>query len=69
MKETDWHHAPLHRFVPGAVHMITAGTLDKRHFFRGREALGLFQDVLLQGVAGEGWITMISPGMNPFSTT
>jgi len=24
-----WHHAPLHVFVPGAVYMVTAGTLHK----------------------------------------
>ena len=55
MKETDWHHAPLHRFVPGAVHMITAATLDKRHLFRTGEALSLFQHRLLEGITQAGW--------------
>jgi putative transposase len=55
MIETDWHHAPLHRFVPGAVYMITGATLDKTHYFRNAPALSLFQNHLLEGFAQAGW--------------
>ncbi|MCC5843848.1 MAG: transposase [Verrucomicrobia bacterium] len=55
MKEIDWHHAPLHRFVPNAVHMITAATYGKKHLFRGNKRLAFFQETLLNGLAEHGW--------------
>ncbi|MCC5848236.1 MAG: hypothetical protein JJU29_09085 [Verrucomicrobia bacterium] len=56
MIETDWHHAPLHRFVPGAVHMITAGTLDKKHLFHDASRLNLMQDLLLDRMRELEWL-------------
>ncbi|MCC5847476.1 MAG: transposase [Verrucomicrobia bacterium] len=55
MKETDWHHAPLHRFVPGAVHMVTASTLNKEHIFRDNRRLSLFMRIVLDGFVNAGW--------------
>ena len=55
MKETDWHHAPLHRFVPNAVHMITASTLRKQHLFSNTKKLSFLQDTLLNGFQEFGW--------------
>jgi putative transposase len=56
MNETNWHHAPLHRFVPGGIHMVTGATLDKAHFFKEPGALSLFQDVLLNTLDAHGWV-------------
>ena len=53
MKTIDWHHAPLHKFVPGAVHMITASTLNKQHLFRNVRGLNLIQETLLLFFADE----------------
>ena len=55
MKEVDWHHAPVHRFVPGSVHMVTASTLHKTHVFRDNRRLSLFMRVVLEGFSGQGW--------------
>jgi putative transposase len=55
MIETDWHHAPLHRFVPGAVHMITAGTLHKEPFFHDGPRLKLMQTFLLERMEELKW--------------
>jgi putative transposase len=55
MIETNWHHAPLHRFIPNAVHMITGSTLHKRHLFRDGSRLAFFQDTLLSGFREFGW--------------
>jgi putative transposase len=55
MIETDWHHAPLHRFVPNAVHMITASTLHKKHLFKNPRSLSFLQDTLLTGFREYGW--------------
>jgi putative transposase len=56
MKETDWHHAPLHRFVPGAIHMVTGATMGKIHIFKDPERLNVFQGVLLDQLYANGWI-------------
>ena len=56
MMETDWHHAPLHRFVPGAVYMITAGTLHKAHLFKGDPRMDLLHGILLDHLASAAWI-------------
>ena len=50
-----WHHAPLHVFVPGAVYMITAGTINKDHIFRGDSKLRLLSGVLQETVSACGW--------------
>ena len=56
MKETDWHHAPLHRFVPGAVHMITGATFEKQRLFHDAKRLDLFLDTLMTHFLEAGWI-------------
>ena len=56
MKETNWHHAPLHRFVPGAIHMVTGATRDKVHFYDDATRLDVFQEVLLEHLYAHGWI-------------
>jgi putative transposase len=55
MKETDWHHAPLHRFLPNAMHMITASTYGKEHLFLGNQRLDFLQNTLLNGLTEYGW--------------
>ena len=50
-----WHHAPLHVFVPGTVYMVTAGTLNKEHVFRGPERLTLLQDCLRLALEAYRW--------------
>ena len=55
MKESDWHHAPLHRYIPGVVYMVTAGTYGKEHFFRGDSRLQFLQDLLLESLEAYAW--------------
>ena len=55
MQETDWHHAPLHRFVPSSVHMVTAGTFEKKHLFYDYIRLTLLMDTLIECVDRKGW--------------
>ena len=50
-----WHHSPTHVFLPGAFYMVTAGTLDKEHFFRSPERLMLLQNVLFESLDLERW--------------
>jgi len=60
MNETEktvirWHHAPVHLFVPGRVYMVTAGTLHKEHYFRGRARLELLVAALHTAISAYGW--------------
>jgi putative transposase len=55
MKETDWHHAPLHRFIPGRVFMLTAGTYEKRMLFMGDERLMQMQKTVFSVLKRRGW--------------
>ena len=50
-----WHHAPLHVFVPGAIYMVTAGTLHKAHVFRGDEKLRMLWEVLRSATSAYDW--------------
>ncbi len=52
---SDWHHAPIHIFVPGTVYMVTAGTLHKEHFFHGDQRLAMLRDLLLDCLHRYGW--------------
>jgi putative transposase len=52
---SQWHHAPLHVFIPGLVYMVTAGTLRKEHVFRGDEKLKALGGALLTATAAYGW--------------
>jgi len=56
MKTIDWHHAPLHKFIPGAVHIVTGATLHKAHLFCDFRRLKFLQDTLLEFFAVEKWI-------------
>jgi putative transposase len=42
-----WPHAPVHRLSENGVYFVTAGTLDKRPFFRGDTRLDLLEFHLL----------------------
>ncbi|MCF7838169.1 MAG: transposase [Candidatus Marinimicrobia bacterium] len=35
----QWPHAPVHRFAPNTLHMITAGTYLKRHYLNTADKL------------------------------
>ena len=54
-KQTNWHHAPHHVFVPNTVYMVTAGTLHKAHLFRGNVRLELLQKTLFEIMKTRGW--------------
>ena len=43
-----WPHAPPHHFTPGAIYMVTAGTLHKAPLFNTPAKLDLFRDTTLQ---------------------
>jgi len=51
----DWHHAPLHLFVPSTIYMITGATLYKENFHRGYERLRVLEHVVLDITARRGW--------------
>ncbi len=53
--KTQWHHSPVHLFIPGLIYIITAGTLYKAYFFAGDNRLKLLQDLLLETVLKCGW--------------
>ncbi|GAB4233288.1 MAG: transposase [Acidobacteriota bacterium] len=50
-----WHHAPEHRFIPGADYFVTASTLDRRHFFFDSLRLRLLQDTFLEIASRASW--------------
>ena len=50
-----WHHRPSHVFVPDTMYMITAGTLEKEHFFRCKDRLRMLEDTLLEVFALYSW--------------
>ena len=54
-KPTAWHHAPLHRLEEQGIYMVTAGTLQKQHFFKTPELLDLLHDLLLEFAHDFGW--------------
>jgi putative transposase len=51
----QWHHRPVHRFVSGAVYIVTGGTLKKDHFFHGADRLEFLQNTLLAILKKHGW--------------
>jgi putative transposase len=53
---TSWHHGPPHVFVPEGIYIVTGGTLDKAHFFKGADRLEFLQDTLLATLEKFGWI-------------
>ena len=44
----DWPHAPVHRLDTDGVYIVTAGTLYKKHLFRGPHKLTILEDALLK---------------------
>ncbi len=55
MERTDWHHAPLHVFVPNTVYMVTGATLHKQHFYMGRARLEILKNTLIAITEIRGW--------------
>jgi putative transposase len=51
----DWPHAPVHRISEAGTYIVTAGTLDKQHWFRGAERLHLLESELLRMAKSAGW--------------
>jgi putative transposase len=52
---TAWHHAPPHILAEQGIYMVTAGTMDKAHFFRDTERLDLLLSSLFEYAAEFGW--------------
>ena len=55
-KTTCWHHSPLHCYEANRAYMITSGTLNKQHIFRGDVRLGLLQETLLTVLCDYHWL-------------
>lgn len=51
----DWPHAPVHRLSVSGTYMVTAGTLNREHFFHTPDRLGLLQSRLLALANRYGW--------------
>src|SRR5262245_53404499 len=50
-----WPHAPLHRLSEHGTFIVTAGTYEKEHLFRGPERLAHLQTELLTLAQEMGW--------------
>jgi putative transposase len=51
----DWPHAPLHRLSEQGTYLVTAGTYQKEHHFRGPERLDYLEAKLLALANEAGW--------------
>jgi putative transposase len=51
----DWPHAPLHRLSEQGTYIVTAGTHQKQHIFRGPDRLDYLQATLLSLAKETGW--------------
>jgi putative transposase len=51
----DWPHAPLHRLAGRGTFIVTAGTLNKQHFFRDAESLDRLETELLSMAREYEW--------------
>ena len=51
----DWHHGPLHLFVPNTLYMVTASTLTKQHIFDSPAKLQQLQNTLFEVMRVYGW--------------
>jgi putative transposase len=49
-----WHHAPEHRFFPGA-YMVTAGTFGREALFNTHQKLALLQGTLFEMFEAYDW--------------
>jgi dethiobiotin synthase len=52
---TQWHHSPLHAFLPDSFYIITASTFHKAPIFRDEEHLQILQNTLLKITESFGW--------------
>ncbi|MEX2142108.1 MAG: hypothetical protein WD894_22770 [Pirellulales bacterium] len=50
-----WPHAPLHRLAGKGTYIVTAGTLNKQHYFREIELLDLLEAELLAKAKEYDW--------------
>ena len=50
-----WPHAPVHKTSEHGTYIVTAGTLHKEHFFRGKERLDFLESKLLELAKEYGW--------------
>lgn len=53
---SDWAHAPVHRLDEAGAYIVTAGTYQKEHFFRGAERTEYLHDVLLEAAEKHVWL-------------
>ena len=51
----DWPHAPMHRLSEYGTYIVTAGTYQKQHWFRGADRLDLLESTLLRVMKKFGW--------------
>ena len=51
----DWPHAPPHRISEHGTYIVTAGTYQKAHLFRGEERLDHLETELLARAKAAGW--------------
>ncbi len=51
----DWPHAPLHRLGGKGTYIVTAGTLNKEHFFRDSASLDVLECELLAKAKQYQW--------------
>lgn len=54
-RATAWPHAPTHQLAQAGTYIITAGTYQKLHHFKGRERLAVLQRGLLQVLSDYRW--------------
>jgi putative transposase len=52
----DWPHAPVHRLSDHGTFIVTGGTLDKAHVFKGPERLELLESMLLTAAKRHEWL-------------
>jgi len=52
---SHWHHGPMHLFIPNATYIVTAGTLEKEHYFSGGTRLRHLCDQLHEVARKHGW--------------
>jgi putative transposase len=53
--EPSWPHAPMHRLAEHGTYIVTAGTYQKEHHFRGAPRLDYVQAKLLAAAKEAGW--------------
>jgi len=51
----NWHHAPLHVFVPNTVYMVTGATLYRAHLLSGHQRLNRLQAILIEVTQQYHW--------------